>query len=96
MKLTPEQLIQHAEAVNRLMSDKSVQQVWDALEQAYYQQWQAAKTPEEREAIWASVKALGDLKQALETTVQRGQHEAAMAARRAQDEELMRRDPRRG
>lgn len=96
MELTPEQLIQHAEAINRLMIDPSVKQVWKALDHAYYQQWKAAKTPEERELVWARVGALGDLQQALEATVQRGQHEAEMAARRARDEELMRRDPRRG
>ena len=96
MELTGEQLIQHAEAINRLMIDQSVKQVWEALDHAYYLQWKAAKTPEERELVWARAGALGDLRQALETTVQRGQHEAEMAARRARDEELMRRDPRRG
>lgn len=74
--ITPQELIRHGEAIQRLMTDKSVQSVFEALEQRMFMEWKATTDPAERELVWAKVSALGDLKRALEATVVVGQDAA--------------------
>ena len=80
--LIDEVLIHHANAVSRLLNDKSVQQVFTDLDAKYVKDWKAAADPEAREDLWLRMRALGDLKFVLEATVQRGQHEAELAQSR--------------
>jgi hypothetical protein len=86
-EITPDKLIQHGEAISRLLNDTTIQKVLSDLDARYYVQWKAAETPEVREGLWAMVRALGDLKRVLEGTVQAGLHAQAMKARRDKEEQ---------
>lgn len=74
--ITADTLIRHGEAIDRLINEKAVQEVFQALDLIYYKQWKAAATLEDREFLRAKAVALGELKQKLEQTVQLGQDEA--------------------
>jgi hypothetical protein len=85
-ELKPELLIQYGEAISRFLNDTTVQKVFSDIEATYYKQWKAAASPEDREALWAKVSALGDFKFVLERTVQSGLHERAVKAERERAE----------
>lgn len=74
--MTREELVRHGAAIERLMNDKAVQDVFAALEQVYYKQWTTAASPGDREILWQKAGVLGDLKRSLEESVAVGQSEA--------------------
>jgi hypothetical protein len=90
MAVCPEDLIRHGAAIGRLLEDESVQTVFADLENKYFRDWKAAKTPEERELQWAKASALGDLKFVLEQTVASGEAEQHAADMREKHEAEMR------
>jgi len=75
-----EVLIRHADAIARMLGDKSVQQVFTDLDAKYAKDWKAASSPEERENLWYKQRVLGELKFVLEGAVVAGQAEAARIA----------------
>lgn len=80
--LTPDDMIEHGEAISRLLNDTSVQKVFQDLDISYYKRWKEARDPEERELLWAKASALGDFKRVLVGTVSSGLQEQARAEQR--------------
>jgi hypothetical protein len=73
--MTQEDLIRHGAAIERLINDQAVQDVFEAMNEIYYKNWQTAATPEQRELIWQKSVVLGELRQKLEQSVAVGQSE---------------------
>jgi hypothetical protein len=71
------ELMQHGEAISRLLNDTTIQKVFQDLDLHYFKQWKDARKPEERELLWAKASALGDFKTLLVGTVSSGLQERA-------------------
>ena len=70
--MTPEQRIDQAERVQRLMNDELILGAWEALEAEYIKIWKNAKTPEAREDAHRYVSLIPKFKHHLHTIVGAG------------------------
>lgn len=74
-----EVLVRHAAMIERIVSDKSAQQLFADLSTHYGNQWKTATTPEKREDLWQKQRALDELWNEFQRVVASGQAEAARA-----------------
>lgn len=78
-----EELIRHAAAIERLVDDPDVQLTFERLNAYYFEHWTTAEKPDDRDVIWAEMRALGRLRQAFRDAVATGQAEAHSLAQKA-------------
>lgn len=64
--------IRHGERLRALLEEETVKEAMAWLDQAYFAQFRAAKTADEREVAWASAHALDDLRQRFRAVIDRG------------------------
>lgn len=75
--ITPQEIINHGTAVERLVNDRAVQELFAALDQYYFTNWQASEVPEHRQMIWDEMRALARLRKSLDVVITAGQAEKA-------------------
>lgn len=75
--------IRNGEAVSRFLGDSTIREVFAEMELLYFEQWKAAETQTEREALWAKVSAFSDLKRALQAVADAGTLAADQEERKA-------------
>lgn len=63
--MTPEQRRARAYAAQALMSDPTLQEGWEHIENELRQQWEACWWPRKRNRIWADLRHLRQLRQRL-------------------------------
>lgn len=69
---TLEQEIQEGERVRQFLADPAVKGAFDRLEKRYVDEFRASETAEQREQVWAKMRAAADLRLELAITEDRG------------------------
>lgn len=81
--MSDEQRIRDGERIRQFLTDEVVKGRFEALEAKYVEEWKVGETPAAREAAWAKVRALGDVRLELNVVVDAG---ILAAVRKARDE----------
>lgn len=72
MALTDRTMIEQGQAVERFLNDETIKQVFSDLRKIITNRWAEADTSEEREALWAKVRAFDELRIALQAVADNG------------------------
>ena len=70
--MTREDAIKRAERLKTFLADDVVQEAFENLERAWYEQWKSSDTPEARERLFAKSCALDELRGSFTAIVDSG------------------------
>lgn len=67
--------IQRGEAAKRILNDEVVLEAFEQIELGLMQVWRQARSTEDREEVWYTLRGFELFKQCFETTISNGQFE---------------------